>query len=56
LPWRRGSWHLFRRALDSDIADIHGGTTPEKIRLGVMAGTIDFIRCCDLGDENRGRK
>lgn len=50
---RRGSWHLFRRALDSDIADIQGGTTAEGIHVGAMAGTIDLMQRCYLGIEIR---
>ncbi len=50
---RSGSWHLFQRALDSDIADIQGGTTSEGIHLGAMAGTIDLIQRCYLGIEMR---
>src|SRR3546814_5095838 len=40
---RENSWELFQRALDSDIADIQGGTTPEGIQTGAMAGTVDQI-------------
>ena len=50
---RARSWHLFQRALDSDIADIQGGTTPEGIHLGAMAGTVDLIQRCFLGVEMR---
>jgi alpha,alpha-trehalase len=46
---RSRSWHLFLRALDSDIADIQGGTTPEGIHLGAMAGTVDLLQRCYLG-------
>jgi alpha,alpha-trehalase len=41
---RPGSWDLFREALDSDVADIQGGTTAEGIHLGAMAGTVDMIQ------------
>ena len=51
---RRRSWHLFQRALDSDIADIQGGTTPEGIHIGAMAGVIDLVQRCYLGIEMRG--
>jgi alpha,alpha-trehalase len=47
------SWHLFQDALDSDIADIQGGTTPEGIHVGAMAGTIDLIQRCYIGLEMR---
>ena len=50
---RPRSWHLFQRALDSDIADIQGGTTPEGIHVGAMAGTIDLVQRCYLGIEMR---
>ncbi|TVQ38066.1 MAG: glycoside hydrolase family 65 protein [Geminicoccaceae bacterium] len=50
---RPKSWHLFQRALDSDIADIQGGTTPEGIHAGAMAGTIDLVQRCYLGIEIR---
>jgi alpha,alpha-trehalase len=42
---RTKSWELFNESLKSDVADIQGGTTPEGIHLGAMAGTIDLIRC-----------
>lgn len=50
---RPRSWHLFQQALDSDIADIQGGTTPEGIHVGAMAGTVDLIQRCYLGVEMR---
>jgi alpha,alpha-trehalase len=50
---RRRSWHLFQRALDSDIDDIQGGTTPEGIHVGAMAGVIDLVQRCYLGIEMR---
>ena len=50
---RRRSWDLFQRALDSDIADIQGGTTPEGIHIGAMAGVIDLVQRCYLGIEMR---
>jgi len=40
---RPGSWKLFCEALKSDIEDIQGGTTPEGIHLGAMAGTVDLM-------------
>ncbi|HSL59678.1 MAG TPA: glycosyl hydrolase family 65 protein [Acidimicrobiales bacterium] len=40
---RRQSWELFEQALESDVADIQGGTTSEGIHLGAMAGTIDLL-------------
>ncbi len=50
---RPHSWNLFLRGLDSDIADIQGGTTPEGIHVGAMAGTVDLIQRCYLGVEMR---
>jgi alpha,alpha-trehalase len=41
---RERSWQLFTEALSSDVADIQGGTTPEGIHLGAMAGTVDLIQ------------
>jgi alpha,alpha-trehalase len=43
---RSQSWQLFNEALKSDVADIQGGTTPEGIHLGAMAGTVDLIQRC----------
>jgi alpha,alpha-trehalase len=43
------SWELFNEALESDVADIQGGTTPEGIHLGAMAGTIDLLQRCYSG-------
>ncbi|MDZ7828544.1 MAG: glycosyl hydrolase family 65 protein [Halofilum sp. (in: g-proteobacteria)] len=51
---RARSWDCFREALDSDIADIQGGTTAEGIHLGAMAGTLDLLHRCYLGLEMRG--
>jgi len=47
------SWKLLGRALDSDIADIQGGTTREGIHLGAMAGTVDIFQRCLTGIEVR---
>jgi alpha,alpha-trehalase len=41
---RPRAWRLFNEALDSDVTDIQGGTTPEGIHLGAMAGTLDLIQ------------
>ena len=51
---RELSWHLFREALHSDVEDIQGGTTPEGIHLGAMAGTVDLVQRCYTGIETRG--
>ncbi len=48
---RISSWKLFSQALDSDIEDVQGGTTPEGIHLGAMTGTVDIIQRCYLGLE-----
>ncbi len=50
---RSRSWALFRKALDSDFADIQGGTTREGIHLGAMAGTVDMVHRCYTGIEPR---
>jgi len=50
---REQAWQLFRRALYSDISDVQGGTTPEGIHLGAMAGTVDLIQRCFTGIETR---
>jgi alpha,alpha-trehalase len=52
---RPRSWHLFAHALESDVADIQGGTTSEGIHLGAMAGTLDLIQRCYTGIEVRDR-
>jgi alpha,alpha-trehalase len=41
---RQRSWQLFTEALQSDIADVQGGTTPEGIHLGAMAGSVDLLQ------------
>jgi trehalose/maltose hydrolase-like predicted phosphorylase len=51
---RRRSWELFLEALESDIGDIQGGTTPEGIHLGAMAGTVDLVQRAYGGLEARG--
>jgi alpha,alpha-trehalase len=51
---REGSWRLFTEALRSDIDDIQGGTTPEGIHLGAMAGTVDLVQRGYTGIETRG--
>jgi alpha,alpha-trehalase len=50
---RPRSWDLFTEALESDIADIQGGTTSEGVHLGAMAGTIDLIQRGYTGLETR---
>ena len=41
---RAQSWRLFETALRADVDDIQGGTTPEGIHLGAMAGTVDLAQ------------
>ncbi|MFH2201589.1 MAG: glycosyl hydrolase family 65 protein [Elusimicrobiota bacterium] len=36
-------WEYFLEALKSDVEDAQGGTTPEGIHLGAMAGTINMV-------------
>jgi alpha,alpha-trehalase len=50
---RSRSWQLFTQALESDIADVQGGTTPEGIHLGAMAGTVDLVQRGYTGIETR---
>jgi alpha,alpha-trehalase len=50
---RARSWDLFIEALRSDVADVQGGTTPEGIHLGAMAGTVDLMQRCYMGIEMR---
>ncbi len=50
---RNRSWHIFSKALVSDFEDVQGGTTPEGIHLGAMAGTVDMIQRCYTGLEIR---
>jgi alpha,alpha-trehalase len=51
---RPRSWKLFCEALQSDVADIQGGTTPEGIHLGAMAGTVDQLQRGYTGIVARG--
>ncbi len=48
---RTESWENFEFALQSDFKDIQGGTTPEGIHLGAMAGTVDMVQRCYTGIE-----
>ena len=41
---RERTWDFFKRALESDICDIQGGTTEEGIHLGAMTGTVDLLQ------------
>ena len=44
---------FFQRVLNSDIADIQGGTTSEGIHLAAMAGSVDLVQRCFTGLETR---
>lgn len=50
---RRQAWDLFQQILLSDIEDSQGGTTPEGIHLGAMAGSVDLIQRGHTGLEVR---
>ena len=50
---RKESWKFFNKALLTDISDIQGGTTPEGVHIGAMAGTIDIMQRCYTGLEAR---
>jgi trehalose/maltose hydrolase-like predicted phosphorylase len=41
---KQKSWKNFEQLIISDFEDIQGGTTPEGIHLGAMAGSIDLIQ------------
>lgn len=41
---RAHSYRVCQEALRSDVDDIQGGTTPEGIHLGAMAGAVDLIK------------
>ncbi|WP_406277021.1 trehalose-phosphatase [Nocardia sp. NBC_00881] len=44
---------FFDLVLESDVADIQGGTTAEGLHLGAMAGSIDLLQRCFTGLEIR---
>jgi trehalose/maltose hydrolase-like predicted phosphorylase/beta-phosphoglucomutase-like phosphatase (HAD superfamily) len=48
------AWRFLRHALESDVADVQGGTTAEGIHLGAMAGTVDIVLRCLAGLRPRG--
>ena len=39
--------------MESDIADVQGGTTAEGVHLGAMAGTVDLLQRGYMGLETR---
>jgi trehalose/maltose hydrolase-like predicted phosphorylase/beta-phosphoglucomutase-like phosphatase (HAD superfamily) len=49
------AWRFLQQALQSDVADIQGGTTAEGIHLGAMAGTVDLVMRCLTGMRARGQ-
>ena len=51
---RREAVRYFLEALESDVANVHGGTTGEGIHLAAMAGTVDLLQRCFGGVEARG--
>ena len=50
----RMSWRYFREALQSDVADIQGGTTPEGVHLGAMGGIDDLVLSRYAGIDTMG--
>lgn len=48
---RARSWDFLVQALESDLADIQGGTTHTGVHLGAMAGSIDMVTRCYTGLE-----
>jgi trehalose/maltose hydrolase-like predicted phosphorylase len=50
---RTSSWQNFQKLLVSDFEDIQGGTTPEGIHLGAMAGSLDLVQKTYAGVEIR---
>ncbi|MER7545108.1 glycosyl hydrolase family 65 protein [Spirillospora sp. NPDC127506] len=48
------AWQVFLESLFSDITDAQGGTTPEGVHLGAMAGTVDLVQRCHAGITTRG--
>ncbi|GEL17222.1 glycoside hydrolase family 65 protein [Pseudonocardia asaccharolytica] len=50
---REQAMEHFDRVLNSDIADIQGGTTAEGVHLGAMAGSVDLLQRCFAGVETR---
>jgi alpha,alpha-trehalase len=46
---RSRSWDHLMMSLESDVADVQGGTTREGIHLGAMAGTVDIVQRAYMG-------
>lgn len=51
---RDQSVDYFKLLLESDVADVQGGTTAEGIHLAAMAGSVDLLQRCFTGLETRG--
>jgi trehalose/maltose hydrolase-like predicted phosphorylase/beta-phosphoglucomutase-like phosphatase (HAD superfamily) len=49
------AWRFLQQALQSDVADVQGGTTAEGIHLGAMAGTVDLVMRCLTGMRAAGQ-
>jgi trehalose/maltose hydrolase-like predicted phosphorylase/beta-phosphoglucomutase-like phosphatase (HAD superfamily) len=49
------AWRFLQHALESDVADVQGGTTAEGIHLGAMAGTVDIVLRSLAGLRPRGK-
>ncbi|HWW90403.1 MAG TPA: glycosyl hydrolase family 65 protein [Solirubrobacteraceae bacterium] len=47
------SWQRFLVAIESDVADVQGGTTQEGIHMGVMSGTLDLVQRSYAGTHMR---
>ncbi|MEU7875375.1 glycosyl hydrolase family 65 protein [Dactylosporangium sp. NPDC049140] len=50
---RAQALRYFVEALESDVADIQGGTTAEGVHLAAMAGSVDVLQRCFAGVETR---
>lgn len=50
---RQMAMDYFGKVLESDVADIQGGTTSEGIHLAAMAGSVDLLQRCFTGLEMR---
>ncbi|HME75619.1 MAG TPA: glycosyl hydrolase family 65 protein, partial [Mycobacterium sp.] len=50
---RDRAMEFFQQVLNSDVADIQGGTTSEGIHLAAMAGSVDLVQRCFTGLETR---
>ena len=46
---RGRSWEHLMASLETDVADVQGGTTREGVHLGAMAGTVDIVQRAYMG-------